>query len=1336
MDFLWIDVETTGLYSDKHDVVQLACIPVVGGQRQDFFNEFCQPKNWDAIDDGAINSHGITRQMMRGFGSQEKLLDNLVNYLDQFGTRFIIAGYNVDFDRRFIADMFSKCGRAEDFFRLFELNTHDVYKRVKTVKNLIKTENHKLETLAKHYNVPIKAHDAYSDINATIEVDKHVALLLQEEIRSPTPVAKKVDVSGYNLPEPAQLHLHSMYGMVDSVPKIQEWVNWCRDNNVKAYGVVDHGPAISMKEVVASTSDDIVGIPGVGLYFYDKNGKFSPFNAWAINKTGYINIMKLSSLAYSGDQVEDDGVVVPIVDRLHIEAHREGVVFGTGDIYGSIGEHLKSGKVESAIDAFNDYVEIFGAENLLVELIPVSIREVFSSKKGFQPLPKNEVIDCGDLGRAFNNFMFDQATKRNLKIIPSSNAYFVAQSDKLIHDVLAKRSYDSGKYYIESYHAKKGKDMYTILKQQLGNKLSLDMFSLWVQNTLDIADLVKNSDIKDVLDTPYHLPEIEIPEEIKLQSDDYDKQTLLYTISLCKKHGRWREEPEYVERFKKEISVIMKNGTLNFLPYFLLYEDICSYARSKGILQGIGRGSAGGCLLSYYLKIIHIDPIEADLPFERFLSFARIRAGSFPDIDCDFGDRTAIISYLQDKYGAGFAQICTLSTFKVKNAIKDAMWALYGKNRKDPNVEAVCKCIPDSPQGMDEYGFLYGFTNKEGEYTPGAIETIPELAAFFKQFSQVEEMVKRLIGLVRGWGRHASAFVISTLDLSSGRVPTMQMHDKHLGKSITVTQCEAHAVEGAGLVKADILGVTTIQSISDCLALIKERTGIDYLQEDEAGTALIYRLPEDERVYADFYNKKTDSSFQFNTSLIKGYVQQFAPTQREHLSVMTALCRPGALDAPFTNDEISLDDGISAAQYYMDVRNGKRKLSYLHPDLATCTSNGVFVYQEEVMKFLVDYAGYTLEEADQIRGAIAKKKHEVMMKSFSRIRENTAKRGWTADQSDVVCDMIQAFARYSFNRSHSRCYGELGYITMYLKNHHKLEWWASELNNSIEKEDKIRHYMTLLGSLIDPPSLAHPSKKFSIKGDKIIAPISALKGVGGASVDELVEKGPFNSLDDYIERVAHNKVNIGHFAALVKGRAADDFMSKELPYGEARLKLLSDYVAKRKCKQFKEDVMDVSPMSIFTMERSVNMCFNKSILEDKDLVPHVSIKDEKLVGTGRKGVPFVRGKTPVLSSLNVAKGLLDKDHDSEIGMIFLFEGSEVKRIVSKKNGKKYTMLKVHVSDGFQSTELTWWKRDKPLRIPTNSLVYVRGFLRQGWKTPVSINVEDLLVLSQNGEKNV
>jgi DNA polymerase III subunit alpha len=1309
LDYLWLDAETTGLDANKHDIVQFACIPVVNGQKQKPFNEHCQPLNWKDIDPGATAVHGITENMMRGFQSQVDMVRNLVKYLKQFNTKFAIAGFNVGFDKGFLSAMFIKHGYSKEFFELFSLDVHDTYDRAKLVKGQLATTNLKLETLANHYGFSINAHDALSDIEATIYVDKKIGALLGES-------DVKDDVTDYSsicidrkFKQPAQLHLHSVYGMMDSMPTLEQWDKWCTDNDVPAFSVCDHGTAISLHDA----SNISKAIPGAGLFVVDEKDdkKYYSLNAWAVSNTGYSNLMKLSSMSYD-KTIQDMGRTISLNTVQDIKKYSEGLLFGTSGVDSCVGKALINDSDEAlAEEKFLYMKEVFG-DSLYWEFIPVDITRTFTPKAGFQK------VNSGNIQKQYNRFIAKMIHKHgDVNCIPTSNAHFIDKDDKLVQDCVSKNSYSDKRYYHQSYHAITGDDMYRMLKTHLGDWLTEDKYEQWIENTLKIAETAK--DVK--ITQSFHLPKIDIPDEIVQKTDDYDKQVYLFMMLKIKEHGRWKDDPIYIERFKKELDVIMKNDTLNFIPYFLVYEDISTYARSQGILQNIARGSAGGSLLSYYLKIIHVDPIRADLPFERFLSHARIRAGSFPDIDMDIGDsaRPAVMRYLKEKYGFGFAQICTFSKMKTKNAIKHVMYALYGKNRNDIEVKAVCDTIPDSPQGVDERDFLHGYEDKEGVYHSGQLDTNEHLRNFFEKHPPVAHMVDKMIGLINGWSRHASAFVISTMDLGSDRCPTLTMMDSNIGP-IQVTQYDASMVEKVGLVKADILGLKTLSAVSECVHRVKERLGINYLEEDENGMSLIYRLPEDDGVYADFYNKDTDSSFQFSTELIKGYIQEFVPTQRKHLADMTALCRPGALDAEW-------EPGISAAQYYMDVRNGKKKMEFIHDDLKPIlsSSNGAFVYQEEIMTFLVDIGGYTLEDSDQIRNAIAKKKHEKMMEAFGRIRESTKKRGWSEEQTEKICNHVMAFSRYSFNKSHSYAYAELGYITMYLKHHHPLEWWSSVLSCE-NSESKMRKYVSHLGNTIAPPSMKYPSDRFEILNDKIVAPIGVVKGVGKNTVNELMDKGPFEDLEDFCDRVNHTKVNIGHIGSMIKARAADSFMRNDLPYAEARQEFMQEYRKIRKTpSKFKDELLTSDPIDMFLMERDSNECFNRHLLSDNDILDIITSTWPGLKPTGRKGIPFTFGNHHVINDLKVAEGLVKKNWDQDVGMIMLYEGSRIKSGVSKKSGKPYQMLTVTMSDGYSSMEGVLWDASKPLKWPINTIIYVRGKLREGWKDPVSITISEI-----------
>ncbi|MEM4726301.1 MAG: DNA polymerase III subunit alpha, partial [Nitrososphaerales archaeon] len=1136
------------------------------------------------------------------------------------------------------------------------------------------------------------------------------------------------------------LHVHSMFSYTDSINSVKEWAKWCEDNNVPGFSTVDHGMAASLFDITRLTNTKVVGVPGVGLIVNHRNNRFH-LNAWAVTLEGYKNLIKLSSIGWS-NRYSDSGVEFPQLSLEEVVARKNGIIFGVPGLTGPVVQYLLSRQVNEAkaiIEELNSCLDI------RLELAGIDAYKFFDSSIGFVGYN----ILGGNMQKHINVFYFELAKKLDIKCIPVSDAHFLDPEDKIVQDCVSRNLYKDGRCFFESRHVIKAREMYSVLKSHIGEPLTEHEFNKMIENTHEIVRLASNLKITH----EYHLPKIDIPPHIKAKTDDYKMQTYYYLMQKIKEHGRWNDDPKYVERFKKEIDVIMNNSTLNFIPYFLVYEDICSYARSSGFLQGIARGSAGGSLLSYYLKIIHVDPVAANLPFERFLSHARIRAGSFPDIDLDIADRARplVVKYLQEKYGLGFAQISTFSKVKTKNAIKDAMYALYGRNRNDPEVKMVCDQIDDSPQGIDEYDFLYGYVDQEGNEHQGEIKKKPILENFFKQRPEVENMVKKLIGSIRGWSRHASAFVISTLDLSGDRVPTMIMSDKELG-DILVTQFDAPMVEKSGLVKADILGIKTLTMASDAMALIKKNHGVDFLEE-EKGVPLIYRLPDrDEGVFADFYNKDTDSSFQFNTELIKGYAREFNPLCKADLAAMTALCRPGALDAPLYH--------TFAAQYYMDVKNGIREVEYLHPDLEPILKdyNGVFVYQEEVMRFLVEIVGYTWEESDMIRSAIAKKKHDVIMNTFSRIREACSKRGWSKEAIETVCQQIMAFSRYSFNKSHAYAYGELGYITLYLKHHYPLEWWCSVLNNE-DKEDRIRKYISYLGNKIKPPSLKTPTNAYTIIGNKIAAPISAIKSVGPAVVKEIISKGPFSSIEDFVARIDHSKVNIGAMTALIKARAADDLMDEwsddpnrpknVKSYIEARLDLMKKYLSLRKTKvDFKQDMWNIDPIDVFLQEREYNLSFNRTLLSSKDVREALKDRWPGLKSSSSEKFPLYMGSynpkqpenhnsTYILRDVKFAETFFKKSEEHinklnqekkkqllEIGMILLFESSSYSSGKSKK-GKEWHRVSVMMSDGFNSIEGVIWDLKKALGWPKDTVVFVRGELRQGWKTPVSITIREI-----------
>lgn len=1350
INYLWLDVETTGLDPVKNDVIQLAAIPVINGQRQDItFNEYCQPFDWNTVDDGALRVNNITREQLATFQSPTQMIAKLVKFAKQFNVKFTIAGYNVQFDKDFLASAFKKADLESEFTAIFNSDIRDTYKKAKKLKSQLNTQNLKLGTLCKHFDIEINAHDALSDISGTMDLDKILSEMLGD-VEIHDHIIEHVVDDSISFREPVQLHCHSKYSHTDSITDIRDMIEWCIKTGTPGFSFVDHGMAASLHEMIrvpdiiksinksngtSYEANAVTPIPGVGLHI-EHNGQRFYLNAWAINNTGYKNLIKLASEGWA-NRCEISKVEFPLLALEQVFARKDGIIFGIPGVNGPMTQLL----VEKRVAEIENLILNLKANlDIRLELASIDVYKYYDSDIGFMSYN----VKGGNIQRAINRLYFLLSKKHNIKCVPVTDSHYIDPADKTVQECISKNSFKDHRYFSESRHQLRANEMYTILKSHLEDHLNEDIFNSMIDNTYEIAELASTIEIK----YDYHLPKIDIPESIAAKTSDYDMQTYYLTMQKIKEHGRWNDSPEYVERFKKEIDVVMKNETLNFLPYFLVYEDICAFARSSGLLQNIARGSAGGSLLSYYLKIIHVDPVAADLPFERFLSHARIRAGSFPDIDLDIADRARplVMAYLQEKYRLGFAQMATFSKMKTKNAIKDAMAALYGRNRNDPEVKAICATIPDSPQGIDEYDFLYGYTDSEGEEHQGQVQSNEMLANFFAQRPEIESMVKKLIGTIRGWSRHASAFVISTVDLADGRVPTMVMSDKDLG-DILVTQYDAPMVEKSGLVKADILGLKTLTMVSDCVKLIKDMHGVDLLEE-ERGVPLIYRLPdEDKAVFTDFYRRDTDSSFQFNSDVIKNSVSDFTPTKKEHLSIMTALMRPGAMDAQMDfvrKDSNSTELGqegrketLSAAKFYISVRKGDNDPYFIHSDLKPILEDtyGVIVYQEQVMAILVQLCGYSLEETDSIRSAIAKKKQEVIMAAFERIRLETAKRGWTEEQSNALCQQILAFSRYSFNKSHSYAYAELGYITMYLKHYYPLEWWCSVLNTE-DKEDRIRKYIAKLSEKITAPSLKHPSKLWAIKNGKIAAPVSSIKGIGPKVVDELVAKGPFVDLPDYIEKINHSKVNIGSMSALIKSRAADDMMDESIEdYIERRKTFMDTYVSLRKSKTaFKPEMYEMDPLSIFLDERELSESFNRNLLSSEEIQDIIIARWPGVRKTGNKAFPLVMGglsddsePTYIASDLRTVEELFanGKLRDRKIAMIGLYDRSETASGISKKSGRPWKKLGVFVSDGFGTLECTMWDRDKPLRYKQNSIVYVYGDIKSGWKSPISMVLSDV-----------
>ena len=1115
------------------------------------------------------------------------------------------------------------------------------------------------------------------------------------------------------------LHTHSTYSLMDSVTSPSEWIIFCAENSIPAIAITDHGTLVALYDILQAgkivkqhneknktSLPSVVGIPACEFYVRTKSESAKHhyhLNVYAVSQEGLLNLCHHGSEAWK-DQISIFGNVKPRVQWDDIKKNREGLRFGSACLGSYIGIEWEADPIRGE-EAFKRFIRDFGSDSF-IEFIVADITYDWDSKaKKHRPIEPKPHYPDGNKQAGFNRFLYQMIKKHGGIPIPTLDAHFIKPEEKVLQDIVLKNGLDNGWFFHESAHFRNSDESFEILKRHIP-ELTEEEFTEWIENTYQMIEPCKNIKI----DNSYKLPNVDLPEDIAKSDCSYDEKLTKYLITKVKEHGRWNNDVVYRERFKKEVEVICNSvgpdeKRINFLPYFFLYEEIGRIARETGTLQNLGRGSAGGSLVAYYLKITHIDPIATNLPFERFLSTSRIHGGSFPDIDADFGNRKPIIEYLQNKYGIGFSQIATYQTFKAASALKGIMFAFYGKQQNDAEMSLVTKNLK-APTGVSDYDYIFGYTDRDGNYHKGEIEINEMFRDYLNSYEGVLEVLDKVLGLPKGLGRHASAYVISSLDIPRNGVPVAYLKTAK-GDLVKATQFDGPKMEKLGYIKADILGLTTICVLDECMARVKETTGKNYLEEDSKGVALVYRLPEDKEVFKDIMSADTLSVFQIGTPTTWKYLPQFKPESKEMISDFTALVRPGALDAVVCNSEVTMEEKLSATQYYIDVRNGDRKLAYIHPDLEPYQTRGVFVYQEQIMALFVGLADYSLEEADQIRTAIAKKKKEKMESALGKLEGILLEKNWTPEQISALVDQIKSFSSYSFNRSHARCYGEMAYITAYMKHYHPLEWWASVLGNE-DKPEKVRTIVEYLGpkKLISSVSLLESSNKWRISNGRILAPYHSVFRIGESVSDSIEACKPFSSLKELMDKVKEKgfKINVGHLAAIAMAGA---FEAQEL----------FDIVPKSKSKAVQKLKDEYSSAARrYLCRRTYDLMFHISTMNSfllKDLV-----KNDKLA-SHQKGDGniffYVHGDT--YYTVHSVSSLPRIPKETKVCFVGVVSRILPQKKGISKSGKAWEKNAFELDGGDGKTIISYWG-DNELTVKEKTFVYVIGKVKYSdyWKT--------------------
>ncbi len=625
-----------------------------------------------------------------------------------------------------------------------------------------------------------------------------------------------------------------------------------------------------------------------------------------------------------------------------------------------------------------------------------------------------------------------------------------------------------------------------------------EMYSLFkdypeaIENTRRIADSI---DVEIPMGT-YHLPEFPIPEDASTQDPDiYLKQ--LTETGLQSKYGEIT--PELRQRMNHELSVIKKMG---FAGYFLITSDFVRYAKDHSIPVGPGRGSAAGSLVSYALDITTIDPIQHHLLFERFLNPERV---SMPDINIDFciERRQEVIDYIKSRYGENsVTQIITFGKMKARAVVRDVGRVLgysFGE------VDRIAKMIPEGPKVK----------------LKKAIEEDPALKeAAETTYKQLFDYSLILEGMNRHASTHAAGVVIAPDDLTEF-VPLYKSN-----KDDITTQYDMKGLEELGLLKMDFLGLRNLTVIDRAIRLIRER------RQEEID---IENIPmDDPEVYALFAKGLTVGIFQFESSGMREFLKKLQPTVIEDLIAMNALYRPGPME--------NIDD-------FIQRKHGKKKITYLHPSMEPILKEtyGIIVYQEQVMQLANAIAGFSLADADLMRRAMGKKIASLMAEMSEKFINGAVAKGIPKKKAVEIFSLIEKFAQYGFNKSHSTAYAYVAYQTAWLKAHYPAEFMSANLTSEMSSTDRVVILINecrKLGIRVNPPDINVSRVQFYPSDEKTITfGLNAIKNVGTKALEKIIEArdtdGHFKTLFDFTARVDLRAVNKKVLESLIMAGAMD-----------------------------------------------------------------------------------------------------------------------------------------------------------------------------------------------------
>jgi DNA polymerase-3 subunit alpha len=879
------------------------------------------------------------------------------------------------------------------------------------------------------------------------------------------------------------LHLHTDYSLLDGACEISRLVDRAAELKMPAVAVTDHGNLFAaVKFYDAALKRDVKPIIGCEAYVA-ATSRFD--RSSAADRPNHIILLCENERGYRN--------LVKLASAAYIEGYyykpridKELLARHADGLIGFSG--CLRGEIPSALLA--DRYE--AARQCAYDL-----RDIFGKGNFFLELQDQGITDQHKI----NPQLARLSRETGIPLVVTNDCHYLSRDDARAQDVLM--CIQTGKTLSDPNRMRFATDQFYFKSYEEMLKLFGEIPEA-LERTVEIAARSNlHLERKQHVFPPFEVPAGETLESYfeKVTRQGFDERRV--RLERLRAEGKLRHPLEaYAERLEQEIELIKE---MRFAGYFLIVWDFIRFAREKCIPVGPGRGSAAGSLVSYALHITDIDPLQNGLLFERFLNPERI---SFPDIDIDFcmRQRGKVINYVTEKYGReNVSQIITFGTMGAKAVIRDAGRAL---DLPFAEVDRIAKLVPN----------ILNITLAEAQATS------PELRQAKEHDPRVAELLaiaERLEGLARHASTHAAGVVISPQPLTE-MVPLYKSN-----KDEITTQYAMDDLEKIGLLKMDFLGLTTLTVLDDCQKLIAATQG---------ETLDLDNLPLDDRETYELLGRGlTAGIFQFESRGMTDILRRVKPNRLGDLTALNALYRPGPIQGGMIDDFIAR-------------KTGRKKVSYDLPQLKDILEEtyGVIVYQEQVMQIAASIAGFTLGEADVLRRAMGKKKHEEMVAMREKFLAGACQNGVPGAKAQKLFELMEQFAGYGFNKSHSAAYALIAYQTAYLKAHYPVEFMAALLTSEIGNQDKLTQYLNEcrdMGIKILPPDINSSDLAFTPAGQSMRFGLTAIKNVGETAIDSVLSArwklGRFDSLFQFCEQVDLRLLNKRVIESLIKAGALD-----------------------------------------------------------------------------------------------------------------------------------------------------------------------------------------------------